>query len=555
MDTTTSEAGAMAEGTRITLGRISADLLVAGTPAAGALLRRRMDRLAREALPERLARRLDETLQGWDGIVRIGELEVELDARMEDLPGGALAEGWARAVATALERELSRGPSANLVRFDSAGGYLAAYVVERLSGRRRPPWVFADFAPLGHLSPEDAATELLSARPGHLQTLARALGREMRAETFARRLGEGRARRLLEAAAGPVSPSAADPDRLARLVGDGPPPDAPPSVAALTLLMEWWRRAEPADREAEAGAALLLAGALDELEGADSPGEAGETPAGEGASRDRAGRSSGTPCLDRLRRTSQGRGVLAHLLGREPAPLPPSPEPNGGGELPDSPPAVDPSRPDAPETASPHQAPLDRAPAPLRALRTAFAGLALALPVIRALDLHLHLDPAQIRVLLRSLLDDDSGPLLRAEGLLPVLVPDTAGTAVGVDEAPAPAVPWPSLADTLLVGLDPDRKEGIRGALESSGPAHAYALLVAGHLAQRLYGLTRSSPSYLRAQFLERSGWVQSTETELHVHLDSLPLAVVLRMSGQLGDRGALPWAGDRRLRITVGEE
>jgi|GEM_PF-2821650 len=507
---------------RITLGQVSADLLMVGTPAASDLHRRRMERLIREALPERLGRRLEERLEGWSGVVRMGRLELELDVAVQDLAGSDLAETWAGAVAAALERELARGAGANLVRFDSAGDYLAAYVVERLTGRRSPPWVFPDFAPLRHLSPEDAAAELLSARPGHLPALAHRLGSELGAGVFALRLGEERARRTLEAAAHPASPSGVDPVDVAHLLGDAPPPSAPPHVAALSLLLQRWggsRATYPG-----AAAALFLAGVLGELGESGSPTQSPGGPVGEEGASARPASSPGTPHLNRLRRTPQGRGVLARLRREAATEVPPASIEGTEPPPPSSPSPLEAAEP-APVTA---KAP-DRADVPSRALRSAFAGLALALPVIRALDLHAHLGPTRLRALLLALVESDLRPLLRTEGTLAILVPEEEAEGTRAMRVPEEEA-------------------------EAAVPAEEDALLVGEHLAQRLYGLTRSSLPYLRDQFIQRPGWIHLSEAELHIHLDPVPLAVVLRMSGQLGGRGTLPWAGDRELRITMGE-
>lgn len=536
---------------RLTLGEVATDILVVGQPAGGALLRRRLERLVREVLPQRLGARLDHRLQGLEGVVRIGRLEVEVDAHLREFTGGALVEAWARAVADALERELTSGAGGNLVHFESTGDYLAAYVVDRFSGRRRPPWVFAELAPLGHLAAEDAAAELLAARPMHLPALARQLIGGPGVAGFALALGESRARRVLEAAAGVAFPAAPDLMALETLLAHPRPSAATPHVAGLICLLHHHGVGSGETLDRMGPAALFLAGALVELRGSRGDGGSEDSHSWPGAS------TSFPIHLDALTHSLHGRRILERLRGSVGGPVP---ESSPGEAALDStpsapsPPPADLRTPTRPRGVKRESEPTSPPPPPpvTGALRYTFAGLALALPVVRALDLHAHLGPARLRLCLTALVESQSRPLLTAEGLLILFIPpDDEGegdSSVEVDR------PWPSLLSQHRMGLDAGHLGEVEEALMARSEAQAYASLLAGHLAHRLYGLSRSSLPYLRREFLQRAGWVQLTDTEIHVHLDPVPLAVVLRLSGQLGDRGTLPWAGERRLRITAGE-
>jgi hypothetical protein len=167
-----------------------------------------------------------------------------------------------------------------------------------------------------------------------------------------------------------------------------------------------------------------------------------------------------------------------------------------------------------------------RTPAPL-VLNSPFAGVALALPVLRSLGLADRLHPNQFRALLTAMIAPDTASEDSAAMLAAFLVPR---------HDPQPAPPWPALPDD--------------DAAERS--AGSWAAFVLQAFAARLSGLQGSTPAYLRRQFLHGRGELVMEDKALVVRLARPALAIVLTMAGMIGDQGALPWLGDRRLRIEL---
>src|SRR5690606_11878064 len=109
------------------------------------------------------------------------------------------------------------------------------------------------------------------------------------------------------------------------------------------------------------------------------------------------------------------------------------------------------------------------------------------------------------------------------------------------------AIDWPDLAEwpeaAALVEAD-----------AALGAERALTLLVVRHFARGLRGFAASSPGYLAAQFLDVPGRVERSDETLEVSLSRAPLGVVLRMAGYDGDRGPIPWLGNRRLVLHLPE-
>jgi hypothetical protein len=70
--------------------------------------------------------------------------------------------------------------------------------------------------------------------------------------------------------------------------------------------------------------------------------------------------------------------------------------------------------------------------------------------------------------------------------------------------------------------------------------------------ARWLPGLAGSSVPYLLRNFIHCPGMIEVGELVIEVRMAGLPLAVVLKMAGYLGDCPAAPWLGTRAVRFRV---
>ena len=88
------------------------------------------------------------------------------------------------------------------------------------------------------------------------------------------------------------------------------------------------------------------------------------------------------------------------------------------------------------------------------------------------------------------------------------------------------------------------------------GRIYSYAAMLAEarRFAAGLRGMAASSPRYLARQFLNGDGAVLLKPRQVEVRLRRVPLHVLLRMAGAVGDLGPMACLGGRRLVLHLEE-
>jgi hypothetical protein len=498
---------------RLTLGSVEARCRYVGSVPDGHAAERRLDRIAREALPDALAAAVEQRLGPRDGVIRIDRIEVDLTMTREMFESSALARLWADRIGSILAATLQRPDQANVVHFASHADFAAAYLEHRFGVARHASFAFGDFAPLAHVAPETAAVELLAARPEILAALARSGAGGRDPAWLARRLGAAPSASFLDRI-GP-SPAVADASALRlvrRLIAHAPPGwrSLPGAASGLALLLGTLAQPSldeggtplalaPLARAVAAVAHLASAapGLLDLLEAEDSdaleflalsPSQRREAVfarslfAGRAGSRVAAAVHAGLGTRRRAERETSASG------GRRAS---------------------------------------DRAAAAEPKLDSPFAGFVLLLPTLRRLEIDALLSPGQARALIVAILDPPDRLAGDAEALADLLLP------LPVEPEPAP---WPR-----AFGDEP-----------ASACATAWANRLLGAFADRLPGLRGSSAPYLRRQFLQVGGTLQLEPQRLTARLIRPPLAIVLTIAGMTGEQGPLPWRRRRGLAILM---
>jgi hypothetical protein len=496
---------------RLTLGSVEARCQFVGPAADGYAAERRLDRVARELLPDAIAAAVGQRLGPSEGIVRIDRIELDLTVTREMFESPALARLWAERIGSALAAALDRPDQGNIACFASHSDFAAAYLEHRFGVARHASFAFGDFAPLAHVSPETAAVELLAARPEILAALARS-GAGLRDPAWlARRLGAAAAASILDrvGASSAVADSAAV-RQVRRLIANAPPGwrSLPGAASALALLLG--SLAEPRADEAPTPAVLaplaravaavahlgsVAPGLLDLLEADDN--EAVEVLASSSTQR---------------REVAFARSLFAGRAGRRVAAAIHS----GLGTRRKTQRATPP--PDGLRAKR-------RSAAGEPRLDSPFAGFALLLPILRRLEIDTLLSPGQARALILYALDPPDRMAGHAEALADLVVP--------LPVEPDPPL-WPR-----AVADDPE-----------SACASAWASLLLGTFADRLPGLRGSSAPYLRSQFLETGGTLELGPERLTARLVRPALAIVLTIAGMTGEQGPLPWR--RRHGLTI---
>jgi hypothetical protein len=497
----------------LTLGSVEARCQFVGPAADAFAAERRLERVAREGLPDALAAAVTQVFGARDGVIRIDRIELDLTMSREMFESSALARLWADRIGTALAATLQRSNEANIACFASHAEFAGAYLEHRFGVARHASFAFADFAPLAHVAPETAAAELLAARPEILVALARSGAGRGDPAWLARRLGPVLSARILDRVApSPAVADAAAARLVRRLIAHAPPgwSSLAGSASALALLLGGL--AEPSLDEAAAldtlaplaravAAAAHLAsvapGQIDllEAENADaleflalSPGQRREATFARTLFAGRAGRRVAAA-------VHSGLGTRRHW---------------------------------EPETSAQSGSRSKRSAAARRpTLDSPFAGFALLLPTLRRLEIDTLLSPGQARALTFAALDPPDRIAPHAEALADLLLP------LPIEPEPPP---WPR-----VVPDDP-----------ASDTATAWAAHLLSAFADRLPGLHGSSASYLRRQFLHVSGMLELEPERLVVRLLRPPLAIVLTIAGMTGEQGPLPWRRERELMILM---
>ncbi len=513
---------------RISIGMLRTDCSVLAAPEAAAPLRVLLDRALRLDLPGMLADALEPVLDGADGVVRIRALRLELSLTgvFEEV---ALARLLATRIAAALRGVLGR-PREDVRVWPDAASYVASYVEARLGFERVPDWAFPEFSALVHLSPAEAAAEVVKASPDCLAELARRGRASGDAGRIVARIGAARLAPLLLAPArsGRVA-ARTDPVhlmRLAMILASGRTAGAQdgPVAAALRAAL-----AALADASSDAAPALLaaarLVASLDALARAHADAYAAPMPADSiTAPAAELARALPPGWIELWRRDLADPTVASTLLRCLPelSPAPERPRARLAGEV------AEPGLP-APKATAVH-----------RRITSAYAGLGLLTPLIVQHRLDRHLTPRALNRAILSTMPAEDHAALHIDALVNTLFPFDP-------REPVVAAPPPQ-AD--LLGLLPSTA---RVALEGVTGPEAWGGFLLARFADLLPGLRGSSPAYLQHQFLRRHGALETDGARITLDLPGVPLAMVLKMAGMTGPQGKVPHLADRLFVITLG--
>jgi hypothetical protein len=510
-----------------------------------------LDRVARTRLDAALRRALADLFDPEEELVCvIDELEVDLAVDV-DADEDALAAVWAQAIAAAIRAAVDEPPARNGVHvFASRTDLLAAFLADMAEGRAWDRGAYAAFEGLRLLPSQATMREALERDPETARAALVQLAGEYRLEAVLRALGAREAERVAAAlaAGGTATPAAVEAvlDVWPEVRG-GPERGRPPDAADALRL------AALAAADADPASVMAAARALVAIDAAHSAGEAVRAEA----------------LLQELARHD-----LRLAEGVEEALAPAASRPAPGTFLATAYAGVflllqglldlDADRVLA------ALAPQEPSLAPLRlALLARCLGTpdAIADPGVRLAaggDEELEAEPvgdgwgpAQ-RILLERLVrlgraDGRRLLLERVEGEDVVLVGDAERDAwlalLDAETAEAQAV---RLA-TEVFEREPEAVQWSAEPCDLGGPPGTLALLaraVLRELAVRLPGLERSSPAYLRENFLVGPGMIHLDAEAVEVQLPPSPLRIVLQIAGVHGRPLAVPWLGEVVLRL-----
>lgn len=501
--------------------------LYQGTPDA-ALLQLSLDRLVRERLPGVLAEILPTAPEDAHAVYRIRRLRIDLWLDALNLQEGDVVRRWAHLIAQAVVRAMLYGSQDEVVRYEDAGHFLAAFLGDLLVGQAWQKWEYNEYHALEGLSAGQAAAYLLSARPDLIEPVAARLDAAGQLDRLLSQMSAGEARLIWErglgfAGTGLALPASVDLPRLLSLplqsrvhtlpMASGTPemferdrlrlylcltldrPDLTGSreaaaVAHALAMIQWLRRVRPVTRFWQ----VLASGAID------SP--TALAPLLTGLSQD------DTPLRDWLA------GLLA--------------EPEGLKRL-----AFLAQATDA-ELAGTNQV-----VAVAQVTYTLFAGLGLLLPVLRQMDLFEQVGNDGLYQLLLNAVPPDFRPLAWSDPAPAIL----AGIFASETEmARARPVVWPVFQPDGDV--DPVEKAFL--------PVTQVALR---RFTKGIRGFEQSSLGFIVTQFINQPGRVEISPTRIEIFLATAPLGVLLSTSGRTGEQGSIPWLNNRRLAIFLPGE
>jgi hypothetical protein len=531
----------------LTIANFTADYVIPQGAPDPVALRARLDRVVRQRLSAEVEAGLSTPAADTDAVYRIRHVRLELWLDVLRLSDAEIAHVWAVLTTRAVAHALMYGLPGEVVRYDDQAHFVAAFLGDALTGQAWSRWVYEEFAPLRDVPVGHIAAQLLAARPALLVPVAQHLAHNRQLEPLLQHMQLADIRLLLRHGLG----------------FDTPPEVVMPAsaVAAMLQALRHGMAFEPGETVAQARNTLRLYLALAMAHSTltnprltiaichhlalvhslwtarpshalwqalanqeiDSPAALAPLLASLG--------EHVTPACEWLRTvlaTLEGRTYLAQLI---PVALP-------EGVLADAS-ALGRGR----AGQRPHSSPVHRTP-------TAFAGLALLLPVIRAMELHHSLSHAGIYQVLLTAVGRTYRPLAWSDlgvAWLAGIVPSD------MERARDETVAWPDLEAWDTTG---DLVQRAAQADEYLGPLphSAWALLVLQRFAQGLRGFADSSPAYLARQFLHVPGTLHRTEETLEAHLSRAPLGIVLRMAGRDGEQGDIPWLAGRRLVIYLPE-
>lgn len=487
-------------------------------------IQQRLDRLAREALPQRLAEQLESLFDDNGGLYCIRRLELDLSLVGPDWQQLPITAHWSQQVRDALRTLLQRMSPDEIRYYPSEADFLARFVDDLLHGRAWQDWAYQRLHTWRLLEEGELLSELILARPHWLGTLTRRLLASQRLPALLKHLSAAHIQRLFgQAFQGAdtlnalAQPLAAWPDALPELprLADVPEGFWHQAFAALCLLSTH-QDAPPSPAQviaAQQRTLLALAHARRQARGEDFDPQAPHPD-----EPDKTDSHNPDPILAalgqlhaRARTTPQGRWMWQQLCESVPAPR-----------------------------ASPREPVLARIPKPrqnrVQSIASAYAGVALALPLIVRLGLYPRHEPLHLYEMLVHLAGGEHHALALGDPGLWALCSDAA------EHLKAPLLraraPWPE-AD----------QDGV------ATPAECLAARVGDAFRKQLRGFEHSSLAYLRRQFFQQPGHLILTPKHLHVVLDQCPLATLIRMQGLNGAQDTLPWLAHRQLLILLPGE
>ncbi|MFC4260971.1 hypothetical protein ACFOZ5_18275 [Marinobacter lacisalsi] len=480
-------------------------------------IRRRLDRTAQEELAQALARLLEKELADRPGLYCIRQLDITLLLASVDWTRLPLASSWAEALHRALQQALQQGNRDQVRYYASEADFSAHFMADLLQGEAWSQWPYQRLRHWRTMPDSTVITELLLARPHWLGTVADHLGKLGHLKALVDRVATADIRQIFRRG----FLAAGDEDTLARplsLTAFEPLAQEDLTVvdtvvagywqAAFTLLCQVSRRQQELQPERVLAIqqwALIRRGwqaVLLQEPGVTEPGD--------------------------------WLIVLSELCARQPSPellslrqLILQYQRHGEGKD-DWADLITDTAPERPATGHRAVTPLTSAGRSAMSQRTAFAGSALLLPLIRDDGVYRTYSPLHLYLALTRLAGGELTPLARSESALWQLL-------LEIPEADKPhqlehLPPWPNAAAD-----DPERE---------------LADDLAARLRARLPGFRHSSHDYLRRQFLQQPGQLWLSDSSLELSFDELPLSMVVRMAGLSGDQGRLPWLGDRLLTL-----
>jgi hypothetical protein len=512
----------------LAIHRFQTRLALTGLREDGPPLSREVSRAVREHLPAAAARALEPLLGSLDGVLRIDRIALTLRLDRGEISALRLADLLAREIARAVAERAETGSAAlrigaKIAFWRDQDSFAAAYLAHRLRLVPAADSAFPDFRPLAQLAPDEAAVELVAARPEILAALARLLGAAA-APALAASLPERTAALLIERLVTGLPaalPAGAGAELAAMIAALPASPQSGPARAAIAAAATALSTGAAAAADSVRKVAMLarLAVALAVLRVATiaawgrapvaldlAPAALEHLP--------EAARRLAQAALTPLTEAEPVRTALAHALDRAHR------------------------RADAAGAAATRAAEAAEAP---RAIASRLAGIGLLMPTALAHGLPEQLSRAALHRTLAAALGREAVGAARLDPLLAALAPFDPRE---LDDS------FPPVPAALRATVPASRREG---EAEDEGAAGWAACLIHG-FAAGLSGFEASSLGYLRRQFLARPGTLHIAEGRLTLALDPLPLGILLRLSGLHGWTGRLPQALDALLRIEIRE-
>ncbi len=507
----------------ITIDRINNDYRIAGQPDARAQLAKRLDHVVSDKLIAALERAALDFADENGAVYRVRRLDLRLWLNASRLNDAEIAHNWARALAQALHRQILDAEPDNVIHYPSQAAFLATWVGDILGQGVNGKWQYAEFDELHDLPAGQAIALGLMRDPRWIAPVFQLLSANRKSARFVAAMMPHDVSVLWYAWVGAVPqlqnevPLALVQSALA-LRPDPPEFERGGAASRARMALRWLmalclgRDGLPAPVGARLamqlghlGAALQIVPALGPLLASRAPDRTdlrvllAQLPDDLGQTRKWITQLTLQPG------SAKNRAALVQL--------------HSGSFAKTTKTAVAPKREDK--------------------VISAYSGVGLLLPVLRDLDLWAPLGPAGRVAVLAQAMTGAARLLAQADTGLRWMagLPDN----VLLDDH-LHAINWPrgaplTDADKTSHG-DTPQTEVLRGLLD--------------RFSRDLRGMSGSSMAYLCAQFLVRPGTLIRTEKSLVIRVESVPLKVLLQLSGRLGDQGVLPWLNDAALRLDV---